>query len=60
MAMQGVYIIIRCCVVFYKLYYFAVTAYDLYGNESGFSTEISYEMPNLKFMPWIPLLLDEQ
>jgi len=28
-----------------KTYYFSVTAYDLSGNESGFSQEISYTMP---------------
>ena len=36
-----------------KKYYFAVTAYDLNGNESDFSKEISYPVS----MPWIPLLL---
>ncbi len=38
-----------------KKYYFAVTAYDLNGNESDFSKEISYPVS----MPWIPLLLLE-
>ena len=28
-----------------KTYYFAVNAYDLSGNESGFSVEVSYTMP---------------
>jgi VCBS repeat-containing protein len=27
-------------------YYFAATAYDVYGNESDFSKEISYSVPN--------------
>jgi len=36
-----------------KKYYFAVTAYDLNGNESDFSKEISSPVS----MPWIPLLL---
>ena len=40
-----------------KTYYFAVTAYDLSGNESDFSDEISYPGPGQKSMPWIPLLL---
>ena len=38
-------------------YYFAVTAYDADGNESNFSTEISYQVPKIISMPWIPLLL---
>ena len=40
-----------------KTYYFAVTAYDLNGNESDFSDEISYSGLAQKSMPWIPLLL---
>jgi hypothetical protein len=40
-----------------KTYYFAVTAYDVYGNESNFSDEISYKGHAPKSMPWIPLLL---
>jgi hypothetical protein len=40
-----------------KTYYFAVTAYDLSGNESDFSDEISYSGSAQKSMPWIPLLL---
>ena len=40
-------------------YYFAVTAYDSDGNESNYSTEISYQMPKHKSMPWIQLLLLE-
>jgi hypothetical protein len=40
-----------------KTYYFAATAYDLSGNESGFSDEISYSGSAQKSMPWIPLLL---
>ena len=40
-----------------KLYFFAVTAYDLSGNESDYSAEISYRVPPSKGMPWILLLL---
>jgi fibronectin type 3 domain-containing protein len=43
-----------------EVYYFAVTAYDINNNESAFSVEITYEVPNSayqKSMPWIPLLL---
>lgn len=43
-----------------KKYYFAVTAYDQDGNESDFSSEISFQVPNSNLtnaMPWIPLLL---
>jgi hypothetical protein len=40
-----------------KTYYFAVTAYDVDGNESNFSAEISYKGPEQKSMPWIQLLL---
>ena len=43
-----------------KIYYFAVTAYDIENNESAFSEEIQYQVPPpvaRKSMPWIPLLL---
>lgn len=40
-----------------KTYYFAITAYNVDGDESNFSDEISYKGPAQKSMPWIPLLL---
>lgn len=53
-----------------QTYYFALTAYDTEGNESGFSNEISYEVPlnhrapssavhkgQSNPMPWIGILL---
>ena len=41
-----------------KKYFFAVTAYNVNGNESKFSNEVSF--PQQKSVPWIPsLLLDE-
>ena len=44
-----------------KIYYFAVTAYDIDRNESDFSMEISYKVKgaNPTSTPWIPLLLLE-
>lgn len=34
-----------------KTYYFAATAYDLYGNESDFSEELVYQVPDLNNAP---------
>jgi fibronectin type 3 domain-containing protein len=49
-----------------QLYYFAVTAYDTAGNESGYSNEVSYSIVpyplatiKLRSMPWLQLLLEE-
>ncbi len=41
-----------------QTYYFAASAYDISGNESGFSAEVSYTAPDLKPMPWLTLLLE--
>ncbi len=35
-----------------QTFYFALTAYDTSGNESGYSTEVVYEVPNVS--PEIP------
>jgi fibronectin type 3 domain-containing protein len=46
-----------------EVHYFAVTAYDINNNESDFSVEIDYEVPNSayqKSMPWVQLLLLEE
>jgi fibronectin type 3 domain-containing protein len=43
-----------------EIYYFAVTAYNTEGSESGYSNEVSIKIgstPRLRSMPWIPLLL---
>ena len=46
-----------------KIYYVAVTAYDIDRNESDFSNEIAYRVvkanivEKAKLSPWIPLLL---
>jgi fibronectin type 3 domain-containing protein len=45
-----------------ETYYFAVTAYNNEGSESGYSNEVSIEIgstPWLRSMPWVPLLLDD-
>jgi len=45
-----------------QTYYFAVTAYDTAGNESGYSNEVSYyplATIKLSSMPWLQLLLEE-
>jgi fibronectin type 3 domain-containing protein len=39
-----------------QTYFIAVTAYDIEGNESGFSDEISYR-DHQNSMPWIDVLL---
>jgi hypothetical protein len=42
-------------------YYFALTAYDLSFNESGFSVQYSFRHPGGTIsMPWIKLLLLEK
>jgi fibronectin type 3 domain-containing protein len=43
-----------------ETYYFAVTAYNTEGSESGYSNEVSIKIgttPLQSTMPWIPLLL---
>jgi fibronectin type 3 domain-containing protein len=43
-----------------ETYYFAVTAYNTEGSESGYSNEVSIKIGNgswLRSMPWILLLL---
>ena len=43
-----------------ETYYFAVTAYNTEGSESGYSNEVSIKIGTtvlLRPMPWIPLLL---
>ena len=43
-----------------EVYYFAVTAYNTQGSESGYSNEVSITIgttPLPRPMPWIPLLL---
>ena len=45
-----------------ETYYFAVTAYNTEGSESGYSNEVSITIgttPLPRPMPWIPLLLLE-
>lgn len=42
-----------------QTYYFAASAYDGFGNESGYSNEISYTVPAAKILPWLQLLLLE-
>lgn len=34
-----------------QTYFFAVTAYDLVGNESGYSNEVSYDVPDIAPTP---------
>ena len=34
-----------------RTYYFAATAYDIYGNESDYSEEVSYEVPRSNSAP---------
>jgi hypothetical protein len=40
-------------------YFFVVTAYDRYGNESGYSNEVNYSLPldEVDIMPWITMML---
>jgi hypothetical protein len=43
-----------------ETYYFAVTAYNTEGSESGYSNEVSIKIGSesqQRAMPWIPLLL---
>jgi hypothetical protein len=43
-------------------YYFASTAYNTEGSESGYSNEVSVKIRNwswLRSMPWLSLLLDD-
>ena len=45
-----------------ETYYFAVTAYNIEGSESGYSNEVSIKIGSgswLKSMPWIILLLSD-
>ena len=44
-----------------RIYYFALTAYDLYDNESGYSAELIFEIPPSPCpIPWLTLLLKKK
>ena len=43
-----------------QTYYFAATAYDSSGSESGYSNEVSFTTSAFKGLPWLQLLLQEE